>query len=170
MLYPSLMFLYVLYINKFKASVWGCIEISGGECHRHGIGDKEKTMGSCVAIVIVNFGSDTGKCTDELDISSAHSQWFSPWKSRTDNHDIILWCHNDLLCYWGGNYVRGVSTSLKFVIWVFGNEWLGQLLRSHWPSTLVILVPLMEQEYNLDELCVLFINLHLPQTFLGTFS
>ena len=36
-----------------------------------------KTMGSCVAMVIVNFGGDAGKCADELDISSAHVQWFS---------------------------------------------------------------------------------------------
>ena len=33
-------------------------------------------MGSCVAIVIVNFGGDAGKCTDELDVSSVHAQWF----------------------------------------------------------------------------------------------
>ena len=45
---------------------------TGGECHRHGIRDKEKTMDSCIVIVIVNFGGDAGKCTDELDISSAH--------------------------------------------------------------------------------------------------
>ena len=46
--------------------------------------------------------------------------------------------------------------SLGAVIWVFGTEQLGQLLRSHQPSTSSISVPLMEQEYNLDELCVLF--------------
>ena len=34
-------------------------------------------IGSCVVIVIVNFGSDTGECTDKLDIPSAHGQWFS---------------------------------------------------------------------------------------------
>ena len=34
-------------------------------------------MGSCVAIVIVNFDSDAGKCADKLDISSVHVQWFS---------------------------------------------------------------------------------------------
>ena len=32
-------------------------------------------MGSCVAIVIVNFGSDAGKCADKLDGNlSAHVQ------------------------------------------------------------------------------------------------
>ena len=34
-------------------------------------------MGSCVAIVIVNFGRDASKCVDELDVSSAPVQWFS---------------------------------------------------------------------------------------------
>ena len=46
-------------------------------CHRHGIGDKEKMMGLCVAIVIVNFGSNASKCAEELDISSVYAQWFS---------------------------------------------------------------------------------------------
>ena len=47
------------------------------KCHRHRIWDKEKTMGSCVAIVIVNFGSDACKGADKLDISSVHVQWVS---------------------------------------------------------------------------------------------
>ena len=37
----------------------------------------EKTMGLCVAMVIVNFGSDTSKCADKLDITSVHVQQFS---------------------------------------------------------------------------------------------
>ena len=62
------------------------------------------------------------------------------------------------------------SMSLRAVIWVFRTEWLGQLLRSHQPSTLAILVPLVEQKYNLDELCVLCINLHVPRPFWEPFS
>ena len=60
--------------------------------------------------------------------------------------------------------------SLGAVVWVFGTEWLGQLLRSHQPSTLAILVPLMEQEYNLDELYVIFIKLHVSRPFWEPFS
>ena len=67
----------------------------------------------------------------------------------------------------GGNYIREASMSLRAVVWVFGTEQLGQLLRSHQPSTLAILVPLMEQEYSLNELCVLFIYLHVPRSFFG---
>ena len=48
-----------------------------GECHRHRIGYKEKMMGLCVAIVFLNFGGDASACADELDITSAHVQWFS---------------------------------------------------------------------------------------------
>ena len=60
--------------------------------------------------------------------------------------------------------------SLGAVIWVFTAEQLGPLLRSHQPSTLAILVPLMEQEYNLDEPCVLFVYLHVTRSFLEPFS
>ena len=71
--------------TEFKGAVpkamWACVSLASKGtiyiCHRHGIGDKEKTMDSCVAIVIVSFGSDAGKCIDKLDISSAHVQWFS---------------------------------------------------------------------------------------------
>ena len=70
----------------------------------------------------------------------------------------------------GGKYIRKVSSSLRAVIWVSGTEWLGQLLKSHQPSTLAILVPLMEQEYILDELCALFFYLHVPRVFWDPFS
>ena len=62
------------------------------------------------------------------------------------------------------------STSLRAVIWVFGIEWLGQMLRRHQPSASAISVPLMEQEYNLNELCVLFIYLHVCKPFWEPFS
>ena len=60
--------------------------------------------------------------------------------------------------------------SLGAVIWVSGSEWFGQLLRSYQSSTLAISVPLMEQEYILDELWVLFIYLHVPRPFWEPFS
>ena len=164
------MFLYILQINKFKAPVWGHTKIPGGECHRHGIGDMEKMLGLCVAMVIVNFGSDASKCIDKLDVSSAHVQWFSHWKSRADDCDVIWWHHEDLPYYWGGSYIRKASMSLRAVIWVFGTEGLGQLLKSHGPSTSVISVSLVEQEYNQNKLSVLFIYLHVSRPFWEPFS
>ena len=65
----------------------------------------------------------------------------------------------------GRKYIRKASLSLRAVVWVSGTEWLGQLLRSHLPSTLAISMPLVEQEYILDELCALFIHLHVPRLF-----
>ena len=52
-----------------------------------------------------------------------------------------------------------VVCRMTAVIWVSGTEWLGPLL-SHQPSTLAILVPFVEQEYILDELCTLFHERH----------
>ena len=58
--------------------------------------------------------------------------------------------------------------SLRAVIWVSGTE-QSSLLTSHQPSTPAILVPFMEQEYNQEELCTLFIHVHVPRPFLGNF-
>ena len=69
---------------------------------------------------------------------------------------------------WGGKYIRRAHTNLKVVTWVSVTEWLG-LLISHRPSTLAISVPLMEQEYNQNKLCTLFIHVHVPRPFLGNF-
>ena len=66
----------------------------------------------------------------------------------------------------GGKYIRKVSSSLRAVVWISGIEQLGLLL-SHWPSTLAISVPLVEQEYIQNELFTLFIHVHAP-AFLGT--
>ena len=33
--------------------------------------------------------------------SNVHVQWFSHWKIRADDHDIIKWCHEDLSWYRG---------------------------------------------------------------------
>ena len=70
---------------------------------------------------------------------------------------------------WGGKYIR--KSELKpggCHVWVSGTEQLG-LLISHQPSTPATLVPLMEQEYNQEELSTLFIHVHVPRPFLGNF-
>ena len=71
------------------------------------------------------------------------------------------------MLFGGGKYIRRTHTSLEAVIWVFCTEQLG-LLSSHQPSTLAILVPLMEQEYIQDELSTLFIHVHVPRLFGNT--
>ena len=100
-------------------------------------------------------------------ISSAHVQWFSHGKVEqtivTSSNDVTLISH----AIRRGKYIRKVSSSLGAVIWVSGTEWLGPLL-SHQPSTPATSVPLMEQDYILDELCTLFIHVHAPRHFGNT--
>ena len=40
----------------------------------------------------VGVETNTGSC-------NVHAQWFSHWKIRADDHDIITLCHKDLSCY-----------------------------------------------------------------------
>ena len=67
---------------------------------------------------------------------------------------------------WGGKYIRKSELKPGDVVWVSGTEQLG-LLISHQHSTLAILVPLVEQEYNQEQLCTLFIHVHVPRPFMG---
>ena len=59
--------------------------------------------------------------------------------------------------------------SLKAIIWVFGAEHSGNLLRSHQPSVAATLVPLVEQEYIPTGECSLFVHLHVRKGILDTF-
>ena len=98
-------------------------------------------------------------------ISSAHVQWFS---SRKVEQTIMISLDDVtmIVCaIGGGKYIRRASLSFRAaVFWVSGTEWLGLLL-SHQPSTLAILVPLVEQEYIQNELSTLFIHVHAPRLF-----
>ena len=69
---------------------------------------------------------------------------------------------------WGGKYIKKSELEPGAVVWVYGTEHLG-LLISYQPSTLAISVPLIEQEYNQEELCTLFIHVHVARPFLGNF-
>ena len=62
----------------------------------------------------------------------------------------------------GGKYIRRANSSFGAVVWVSGTEWLGLLL-SHQPSTSAISVPLVEQEYILEELFTLIIHVQAPR-------
>ena len=60
--------------------------------------------------------------------------------------------------------------SLKDVVWVFGAENSGNLLRHDRPSVVATSVPLMEQEYIPKGKCSLFVHLHVPKVILDTLS
>ena len=67
---------------------------------------------------------------------------------------------------WGEKYIRRAHSGFGAVIRVSGIECLG--LSSHWPSTLDISVPLVEQEYTQDELFSSFVHVHTPRLFGNT--
>ena len=67
---------------------------------------------------------------------------------------------NIMLMHKGGGYIKRVQTSLEAIIWVFGAEHSGNLLRGHQPSVAVTSVPLVEWKYILTGKCSLFIHLH----------
>ena len=92
-------------------------------------------------------------------VSPVHVQCFSCWNWEQTTLIALWWCHDYLAHILGKGYKRKTHKRLRSVVWIFGTEWLGQLLRSHQPSSSAISVPLMEQEYILDELCALFIYL-----------
>ena len=51
---------------------------------------------------------------------------------------------NIMLMHRVGGYLRRVHMSLEAVVWVFGAEHSGNLLRSHQPFVIATLVPLVE--------------------------
>ena len=97
-----------------------------------------------------------------------HAQWFSHWKIKADDCDIISWCHNDLMLFWEGTIKREHTQTSRLSTGVSATEWLG-LLTSHRPSTPAILVPLMEQSITRIN-CVFHLSICIYPDLLGKFS
>ena len=97
--------------------------------------------------------------------SPVHVQCFS----HLNGEHTILMSFGDIiifqLMHLGIGYKRKVHKSLRAVVWASGTEWLGQLLRGHQPSTLALLVPLMEQEYIPVEWCAYLFTCMCPELF-----
>ena len=114
---------------------------------------------------------DAGRCTGKLAwLSYAYTVFFLIEEgSRWLWHHLVM---SQTLCllHRVGRYIRRAHMSLKAIVWVFGAEHSGNLLRSHWPSVAATSVPLMEWEYILREKCSLFVHLLVPKVILGTFS
>ena len=81
-----------------------------------------------LADVLMNHGS-----------SNAHAQWFCHWKIGADDHDIIMWCHKDLLCCKREGTIKGehdqTSGAVDTVIWVFQYKAFGSVNK---PQTLYL--------------------------------
>ena len=160
------MSVFVVYVaNKSKSSVWGCTKIPGGECHRHEIWVKEKTM---------SFKCSYGNWGFQWQCWHMH-RWPMAFPLHmcsglpmekveqtimTSLDDVTMIAH----AIWGGKYIRRAHSGFGAIVWVSGTEQLGLLL-SHWPSTPAISVPLVGQEDTQDELSSLFIQVHAPRCF-----
>ena len=72
--------------------------------------------------------------------SDVHAQWFSHWKIRADDHDVMRISH----AIEGRNYKRRAQPNLRAVVWVFWYQAFGSINK---PQTLYfsVSVPLMEK-------------------------
>ena len=98
-----------------------------------------------------------------------HAQWFSCWKNRADDHDVIEWHHNDLSCSQGREVYKESTHKpqgchLGFWYWMVGSINKSQTLYSSYIGASC------GAEYSQNELCTLFINMHVPRTFWELFS
>ena len=122
--------------------------------------------GSDTSIVTRRFKCiDAGQmCRWIIDVSCANVQWFSHWKIKAVDCDIMKWHHNYLSCY----AIKGEHTQTSGLSSGFSDtEWLG-LLTSHRPSTLAILVPLVEQRITRMN-CVFHLSICMYPDLLGNF-
>ena len=77
-------------VNKLGSGTRVHTEIPGGECHRHGKGIRKemKRLGAFVVFgVLVWMLADT---QTNHGSSNVHAQWFSRWKIRADNNDVLI--------------------------------------------------------------------------------
>ena len=98
-------------------------------------------------------------------ISDMHVQWFSHWKIRADNHDIMRISH----AIEGENYKRRAQPNLGAVSWVFQYKASRSINK---PQTLYFsyLGASCGAEHNQNGPCDLFIHMHVPRPFWGTLS
>ena len=126
-------------VNKLEVPVRGHTEIPRGECHRHEIWNKEKTMW---------FGySDSNWefwwwCRHlHRQIMAFHLHMCSDFPvEKVDNCDVIKWCHSDLSCYWGREVyeeseLKPLSCCLGFWHWMVGSLVKSPTLYSGYLST-----------------------------------
>ena len=125
--------------------VWGCTEIPGGECHRHGKGIRKRDNKVWTLHNIWDFRHGC-RCMHKWTVAfplHMHNGFPSErWEQTivTSLYDVTRVSHATV----GGNYKRRAWPSLGAavtVIWVFWHKHLG-LLTSHRPSTSAFSVPL----------------------------
>ena len=145
--------------------MWGHTKYLGRECHRHEIQVKEKTK---------RFG-----CTYS-NWRLQHWCWqmgrwnwafpvhmYSGFPAGRSKHMLVMsWNYVTVMSHailWG-NYKRRAHMNLRAVIWVFWYWMVGSTNKS---QTLYsgYLSAFRGAEHNQNELCVLFIHMHVPRHF-----
>ena len=100
----------VFYVNKLRLRYEGSPKYLGESVTGMEIGLRKRWRGLDAIILI---GVPAWMLEDVQmngSISDAHAQWFSHWKIRADNCDIMKWCHKDLSCYWGRELQKESTT------------------------------------------------------------
>ena len=122
---------------------------------------RKRWGGLDASIVTADSVIDAGRCADKLQCFLCACTMVSQWKIKADDCDIVTMISHAIL---GGNYKRGAHPILGTVIVVFWHWMVGStdkpqtlyssyLSASHWA------------EHNQNELCVLFIHMHVPDLF-----
>ena len=139
-------------------------------CHRHGICVKEKTKR--FRCIYSNWGFWCGcwqMCRWTAVLLVHMHSGFPATRSKqmivTLSNDVTRISHATL----GGNYKRRAHQNLRAVIWVFRYWTFGSINK---PQTLYFgyLGAFCGVEHNPNELCVLFIHMHVPRPFWRIFS
>ena len=157
-------------VNKLRLQYKGTPKHLGESVTDMEFRSRKRQRGLDASIVTGDSSVDAGRCTDEPQCFLCactvvfpledQSRW--PW-----HHEMMSqWSP---MPFWEGTIREEHTQTLGLLSGFSDTEWLG-LLTSHRPSTLSILVPLMEQSINQNELYVSFIHIHVPRPFWGTFS
>ena len=156
-------------VNKLRLWYEGAPKYLGESVTGMKFGLRKRWRSSDASIVTGDSSIDASRCTDELQCFLCACTVVSHQKIKADDCDVMKWDHNDLSCYFGGNYKRRAHTNLRAVIWVFWHWTVGSIDKS---QTLYLgyLCASHRAVHNQNELCVSFIHMHVLRPFGELFS
>ena len=155
-------------VNKLRLQYKGTLKYLGESVTGVKIGLRKRWRGLDAFIAVGVLAKMLADVQTNVGSSNVHVQWFTHWKIRADDYDIISWHHEDLPCC-GENYKRRVLPNLRAVIWVFWYKVFGSVDE---PQTLYFgcVGASRGEEHIQHRMCDLFIHMHVPRPFWGTLS
>ena len=87
------------YVNKLRLWYKGTLKYLRGSVTGMKIGLRKRWRGLDAFIVFEVWAWMPADVQTNSGNSDVHAQWFSHWKIRADNHDVISWHHEDFSCY-----------------------------------------------------------------------